>query len=240
MKTKCLIVDDEPPARELLVSYVSKLEDFEIAAQFDNGVDSFNYLQRNSVDLIFLDIQMPGMSGLELIQSLKEPPGIILTTAFREHASTGFDLDVLDYLVKPISFARFMKAIAKFNHYNGKNTDHHANDDSAFDQAYFFVKVGKDQVKIHYKHILYIESIKDYIKIITVDRSYITYERLMHMEEKLPDGKFLRIHKSYIIAVGKVKAFRNDSVVIGNTELPVGRVFKQKFMEVFSRQPSTS
>lgn len=238
MKTKCLIVDDEPPARELLVSYVGKLEDFEIGAQFDNGVDSFNYLQKNGADLIFLDIQMPGMSGLELIQALKEPPAIILTTAFREYASTGFDLDVLDYLVKPISFARFMKAIAKFNHYTGKNTDHQAGDDP-FDQAYFFAKVGKDQVKIYYKDIIYIESIKDYLKIITADRSYITYERLMHMEEKLPEGKFLRIHKSYIIAVGKVKAFRNDSVVIGSTDLPVGRVFKQKFLEIFSRQ-STS
>lgn len=234
-KTRCLIVDDEPPARELLMSYVSRLEDLEVVGQHSNALETFSFLQKHPADLLFLDIQMPKMNGLELIRSLHHTPSVILTTAFREYATEGFDLDVLDYLVKPISFERFMKAISKYHHYTSRGQDHVASD-GAFNDAYFFIKVNKEQVKIYFKNILFIESIKDYIKITTPERTYITYERLTHMEEKLPEGHFLRIHKSYIISLGKVKAFRNDNVKIGENELPVGRVYKQKFMEAFSRR----
>ena len=235
MKIRCLVIDDEPPARELLSSYLARLDDFEVVNQFGNALDAFAFLQKNTVDLIFLDIQMPGMTGLELIESLHHPPRVVLTTAFREYATDGFDLDVLDYLVKPISFSRFMKAIGKFHHYFSKSPEDTLEDEKTFNQAYFFIKVNKEQVKILYKEILYIESIKDYLKIITTEKTYITYDRLMYMEEKLPEGRFLRIHKSYIVPLGKIKAFRNDSVTIGDIELPVGRVYKQKFLDAFGR-----
>src|SRR5919109_2265266 len=127
-KTRCLIVDDEPPARELLTSYISRLDDLEITAQLSNALEAFSFLQKNAVDLMFLDIQMPKMTGIELIRSLHHAPGVILTTAFREYATEGFDLDVLDYLVKPISFERFMKAIGKYHHYFSKSSDHTQND----------------------------------------------------------------------------------------------------------------
>lgn len=231
-KTKCLVIDDEPPARELLLSYLSRVEDFEIAGQFDNSLDAFSYLLKHQVDLIFLDIQMPGMTGLELIGSLPKLPRIVLTTAYREYATDGFDLDVLDYLVKPISFGRFMKAIGKFHQYFCRPEDQW-NDDASFNKAYFFIKVGKDQVKIFFRDILYVECIKDYLKIVVQGKTYITYDRMMYMEEKLPEGKFLRVHKSFIVALAKIKAFRNDSVKIGDTEIPVGRVYKQRFLNSF-------
>lgn len=233
MKTRCLVVDDEPPARELLISYISKLDDFEVVVQFNNALETFNYLQKNSVDLLFLDIAMPKMTGIELIKSLHHAPSVILTTAFREYASDGFDLDVLDYLVKPISFDRFMKAIGKYHHYLPRASNDQAHD-VAFDQAYFFLKVNREQIKVYFKNILYIESIKDYIKIVTTEKTYITYERLTHMEETLPEGRFLRIHKSYIISMSNVKTFRNDTVIVGDTTLPVGRVYKKQFLDVFT------
>jgi DNA-binding LytR/AlgR family response regulator len=234
MKTKCLIVDDEPPARELLTSYISRLDDFEVVVQFSNALDTFSYLQKNAVDLVFLDIEMPKMTGIELMKALQHPPRVIFTTAFREYASDGFDLDALDYLVKPISFDRFMKAIGKYHQHLPKpNND--STPDNAFEQAYLFVKVNREQVKVHFKNILYIESLKDYIKIVTKEKSYITYERLTNMEEKLPEGRFLRIHKSYIIALDKVKTFRNDNVRIADADLPVGRVYKKSFVEAFNK-----
>ena len=233
MKTRCLIVDDEPPARELLISYISKLDDFEVVDQFNNALETFNYLQKNTIDLLFLDIAMPKMSGIELIKSLHYAPSVILTTAFREYASDGYDLDVLDYLVKPISFDRFMKAIGKYHHYLPKALNDHQHE-VAFDQAYFFLKVNREQVKVYFRNILYIACIKDYIKIVTAEKTYITYERLTHMEEKLPEGRFLRIHKSYIISVGHVRTFRNDTVSIGNLTLPVGRVYRRNFLDIFN------
>jgi DNA-binding LytR/AlgR family response regulator len=232
--TRCLIVDDEPPARELLTSYISQLEDVTISAQLGNALDAFSFLQNNAVDLIFLDIQMPRMSGIELLKSLHHTPGVILTTAFREYATEGFDLDVVDYLVKPISFERFMRAMSKYHHYFSKTPNPQTSDD-VFNEAYFFAKVNRDQVKIYFRNILFIESIKDYIKIATSEKVYITYERLTHMEEKLPDGRFLRIHKSYIISLANVKSFRNDTVKIGEVDLPVGRVYKQKFQDAFHK-----
>jgi DNA-binding LytR/AlgR family response regulator len=236
IKTRCLIIDDEPPARDLLISYASQLDDLVVLEQFANAPEAFSFLQKNPVDLIFLDIQMPGMNGLELIRSLHQRPGIILTTAFREYATDGFDLDVLDYLVKPISFSRFMKAIAKFHHYFTKPPEGIIDSEKNYNEAYIFIKVGKDQIKVYFKDILYIECIKDYLRIITSDKTYVTYDRLMYMEEKLPDGRFLRIHKSFIISVGMVKSFRNDKVIIGDVGLPVGRVYKQKFLEAFSKK----
>lgn len=233
MKTRCLIVDDEPPARELLNSYISKLDDFEVIVQFNNALETFNYLQKNSVDLLFLDIAMPKMTGIELIKSLHHAPSVILTTAFREYASDGFDLDVLDYLVKPISFDRFMKAIGKYHQYLPRTPNDQAQD-VGFDQAYFFLKVNREQIKVYFRNILYIESIKDYIKITTPEKTYITYERLTHMEEKLPEGRFLRIHKSYIISMSHVKTFRNDTVKVGDTTLPVGRVYRKQFLDAFT------
>lgn len=233
MKIQCLIVDDEPPARELLISYIEKMDDLEIRGQCSNALEAFAFLQRNPVNILFLDIQMPRMNGLELIKSLQQRPRIILTTAYREFAVEGFELDVLDYLVKPISFERFLKSISKYHQYNILNQPASGeNSDEPFEKAYMYFKVNKDLVKIFLKEIVYIESIKDYVKIVTPGRSIITYQRIGFMEEKLPENKFVRIHKSYIIAVDKIVSYNNEEVNVQSFSLPIGRNYKQQFLKL--------
>jgi len=237
MKIKCLLADDEPPARELLASYINRLDDLELCGQCADSLETFKYLQKNEVDLLFLDIQMPGMNGLELIKSLHNPPRIVLITAYREYAVEGFELDVLDYLVKPVSFERFLKTVSRYHHYSVNAHSHDAEPTKdTFENAYMFFKVNKEMVKIFLKDILYIESIKDYIKIVTPDKSYITYQRINYMEEKLPESNFVRVHKSYIVAVPKIKAFRSDTIKIGQVDIPVGRHYKKNFTEQLTRR----
>jgi DNA-binding LytR/AlgR family response regulator len=232
MKIKCLLVDDEPPAIDLIASYIDRVDDLEIVGRCNNAIEAFGLLQKTKVDLLLLDIQMPKMTGLDLIRSLHDRPKIIVMTAYREFAADGFDLDVLDYIVKPVSFERFLKAIAKYNQYTlhrQSETAEQAPD--AFDKAYMYFKVNKQVKKIFLKDIVYIESIKDYVKIITTDKPVITYQRLSYMEEKLPENKFLRIHKSYIIAIDRIKSYNNDLISIDSYELPLGRSYKQSFLK---------
>ena len=209
MTNRCLIIDDELPARELLKTYLEVLPDFEIVKVFDNAVEGFVYLQNNTVDLLFLDIEMPKMSGLELLKALHKTPKVILTTAYREYAAEGFDLEVLDYLVKPISQERFLKAISKYLYFQDIYKPNAA-EPVAFDTAYMFLKVDKEQVKVYLNEILYIEGLKDYIKVFTTKGRYVVYERLGYMEAKLPESKFARVHKSFIVAIDKIVVYGQD------------------------------
>lgn len=237
MKIKCLLADDEPPARELLASYINRLDDLELCGQCADSLETFKFLQKNEVNLLFLDIQMPGMNGLELIKSLHNPPNIVLITAYREYAVEGFELDVLDYLVKPVSFERFLKTVSRYHHYSVNAHSHDAAPTKdTFENAYMFFKVNKEMIKIFLKDILYIESIKDYIKIVTPEKSYITYQRINYMEEKLPESNFVRVHKSFIVAVPKIKAFRSDTIRIGQVDIPVGRHYKKNFTEQLTKR----
>lgn len=228
--TKCIIVDDERPARELIQLHLSSLHDFEVLGTFDNALDAFNFLQGSTVDLIFLDIQMPKVSGLELIKSLKICPRIILTTAFREHAVEAFELDALDYLIKPITQERFMKAISKFTYYNSIIPEK-TRIPNGFDTAYIFLKIGKEHTKVLLADVLYIEGFKDYIKVHTPIKVFITFERLSYMEEKLPENKFARIHKSFIVALDKITKYSAEEIKIGTKSLTIGRIFKNSFFK---------
>ncbi|GAB3946760.1 LytTR family DNA-binding domain-containing protein [Spirosoma harenae] len=226
--TNCLIVDDEAPARALLIEHLSNLNGFTVSAALANGVDAFTYLQTNPIDLAFLDIQMPRMSGLELIRCLNTRPKIILTTAYREYAATAFDLDVLDYLVKPITQERFMRAISKYLQYH--NTPEIPSQIySPYEETYMFFKVGRDQTKLFLKDIIFIEGFADYIKVHTNQRSYVASEKLGYMEEKLPADKFIRIHKSFIIAWDKLVSYNADQVNLAKQTLPLGRLYKGAF-----------
>jgi DNA-binding LytR/AlgR family response regulator len=233
MKIKCLLVDDEPPAVDLITSYIERVGDLEIVGRCSNAIEAFGVLQKTKVDLLLLDIQMPKMTGLDLIRSLHDRPRIIVITAYREFAADGFDLDVLDYIVKPVSFDRFLKAIAKYNQYTLlRQTEAAEQPSDAFEKAYMYFKVNKQVKKVFLKDIVYIESIKDYVKIVTTDKPLITYQRLSYMEEKLPENKFLRIHKSYIIAIDRISGYNNDLISIEGYELPLGRSYKQGFLKV--------
>lgn len=228
---RCLVVDDEEPARELIKLHLSGLEGFEVVASLDNALHAFAFLQKHQVDLIFLDINMPKISGLELLRSLKTAPKVILTTAYREHAVEAFELEVFDYLVKPITQERFMKAIARFLHHRSGQAESNElinnNDD-----AHIFLKVGREQVRVMLKDILYIEGLADYIKVHTPGKSYIASERLSYMEAKLPSGAFIRIHKSFIIALDKITSFNADQVTLDKQTLPLGRLFKAGFLKI--------
>jgi DNA-binding LytR/AlgR family response regulator len=237
---RCVIIDDELPARELVRMHLSNLKGYELVSSFDNAIAGFNFLQTNDVDLVFLDIEMPKYSGLQLIRSLKVCPKVILTTAYREYAIEAFELDVLDYLVKPITQERFLKAVSKFNYHNTGQLEKSRH--SAFDTAYIFLKVGKTQLKVFLKDILYIEGLKDYIKVHTDETVLVALERLSYMEEKLPEDKFVRIHKSFIVAVDKVNSVHSERIGIKNLSLPIGRVYKNSCLKniLSSRQASGS
>jgi DNA-binding LytR/AlgR family response regulator len=228
--TKCIIVDDERPARDLIRLHLLGLQDFQLLETFDNALDAFNFLQRGPVDLIFLDIQMPQVSGLELIKSLKICPKIILTTAYREHAAEAFDLDVLDYLIKPVTRERFMKAISKFTYYNTIQPEK-IQIPNSYDNAYIFLKVGKEQIRVFLKDILFIEGFRDYVKVHTTAKVFVALERLSYMEEKLPENKFTRVHKSYIVALDKITKFNAEQLQIGDIALAIGRIFKNNFLK---------
>jgi DNA-binding LytR/AlgR family response regulator len=232
MKIQCLIADDEQPARDLLASYIGRMDDLELKGICSNAIDTFSFLQKESIDLLFLDIQMPKMTGLELIRSLRERPRIILTTAYREFAVDGFELDVLDYLVKPISFDRFLKSLAKFNQQEWlKQSVDPLMADDTFHKAYLYFKVNKDLVKIMLPDILYVESDKDYVRIVTRQQTILTYQRIGYLEEKLPENRFLRIHKSYIVAVDHIQSCTADTVCVDGKHLPIGRNYRQGFQK---------
>lgn len=219
---KCVIIDDELPARSLLANFVQQLPDFEVVASKDNALDGFVYLQQNNVDLVFLDVQMPQMTGLELVKSLSKKPHIILTTAFREYAVDGFDLGVFDYLVKPISQERFLKSVDRFlqqkEEYNGMLEP-------------ILLKIGKETKKFKLESIYYFEGLKDYIKVYSKEGVFVIYERMGAMEMMLPSDHFCRIHKSYIVSKHHITHRGTNYVTIQGLHIPIGRTYRQEFLD---------
>jgi len=226
---KCLLADDEPLAREVLKSHIGKVGHLQIAATCSNGVEVYNALKENAIDLLFLDIQMPQLSGLELLRTVHTSPPVIITTAYREFALEGFELNVLDYLLKPISFERFLKAVDKYESWINPSGVQKAVEMKYDDNqpAFIYVKADKKNIKILVEDILYIEGLKDYVKIHTKDKAIITHQTLAHLEGKLPSAQFIRSHRSYIISLRHISAFTATEVEIGNTSLPIGYVFSK-------------
>ncbi len=224
MNMKCLILDDEPLAIDVINNYLKRLPGTVIFTS-GNVIDAFQVMQKEKIDLLFLDIEMPLLSGLDFLKTMKKPPAVIITTAHRDYAVESFEQDALDYLVKPISFPRFMKAFEKAaRHLQLSNTT--ATDGDA-DKAYLFLKAGGKFVKIASSEILYIESLKDYIKVVTDTNSWISYQTLTAITEKLPEDKFMRIHRSFTIAIDKVSAVETGGVEIGGKLIPISRDLRQ-------------
>jgi len=225
MKYNCFIVDDEPLAIEVIENHLSKLEQFKVVGTYTDAVEAFVAIKNMAIDILFLDIEMPDFNGLDFIKSMSQKPEIIVTTAYREFAVEGFDLNILDYLVKPIAFERFIKAIDKF-------LDKKMTKSSALKptEGYIMVRADRKHIKIAIANILYIEGLKDYVKIVLPDRTILTKESIGNFFKHLRQDQFMRIHKSFIIAIDKVTAITSHDVEIGKIELPIGRTYKNEVL----------
>ncbi|TDE28328.1 response regulator transcription factor [Flavobacterium ranwuense] len=226
MKIKCVLIDDETLATKVLLNYFTNFSDFEIVGTFYNPIEALEFINNNTIDVVFLDIHMPVMTGFELIKLIEYKTKIVITTAFREFAAESYELDVLDYLVKPIALPRFIKCIhkieAEFNLKNNLKIESHRI------EPYIFIKVDKKMIKITLDEILFIEGMKEYIKVITTDKTYITLKSLTSLSEELPLDRFMRIHKSYTIAIDKVKSIEGNRIQILSYTLPIGRNYSKE------------
>ncbi|WP_432221030.1 LytR/AlgR family response regulator transcription factor [Flavobacterium sp. TMP13] len=236
MKIKFLIIDDEPLAVNVIKNYLQQIENSEITATFNNAIDALNFLKDNTVDVIFLDINMPVLDGLNFVKSLKEPPLIIITSAYTEYASESFDLDVLDYLVKPIEFPRFMKALNKVYsrlEINKVPTDSNKTTvDINKIRPYLFIKIDKKKMKkVFLDELLVIECLKDYLKINTTNGKFIIHSTLSDFTDLLPPGEFIRIHRSYTIAIDKIDTVEGNSLEIDGMRYTIGRSYLEEVKE---------
>lgn len=224
MKTRCLIVDDEPLGIELIEKHVSNIETLHLVASCNNAMKAYEILSNQPIDLVFLDIQMPLITGLDFLRSLKNPPKVIITTAFRDYALEGYELDVVDYMLKPITFNRFLKAVEKYYQHTTKNRDL---SEASKEHGLIYLKSNKKNYKLHTSDILYIESFKDYLHIHSKDGNLVIKQSMSDIETLLAGKSFLRIHRSYLINVEKITAFTSTHVAINKIELPIGSSYRQ-------------
>jgi DNA-binding LytR/AlgR family response regulator len=225
MKIKCVIIDDEPLAIKVVESHLKEFQNFEVIKTFYNPIEALPLLENGEVDVLFLDINMPQMNGLDFAKTLSTKINVVITTAYREYAVESYDLNILDYLVKPIPFNRFLKTINKITQQVYLQKGRAQNKEDINNESFIFLKVNKKLVKIRFEDILYIESLKDYIKVFTVIDNYLVHKSLTSMTEELPDSNFIRIHRSYTIALDKVKSVEGNLVEIGITRIPIGRKY---------------
>lgn len=235
MKLKALIVDDEDLARSLIETYINDIEFMEVAASCSSAIEALNYLSKNTVDVMLLDINMPKLDGLSFLRTLKNPPMVIITTAYREYALEGYELDVVDYLSKPFSFERFLVAINKvLSRVSSKNeVKPVANNEKKEEfKPYIFVKADKVTYRVNLDEILFIEAVGDYIKIITTAKSLITYMYLKDVEKLLPANEFPRVQRSFIVSVSKIDKIEGNMIFIRDSIIPIGKNYKENFMKM--------
>lgn len=230
MNLKCLIVDDEPPALDILESYIDAIASLELVGRCENAIQAFDVLQRKKIDLMFLDIKMPQLLGTDFVRSLKNPPPVIFTTAYRDYALEGFELDVIDYLLKPIPFERFLRAVGKVTNRVAIPLDpyfqtpvYESNKD-----AFIYFRTDRKAVKVFLREILYIESLKDYIRVVTdSNSSLIVKQSIAGLLDQLPSDQFVRIHRSFIISIAHVKAYTAQIVEVAGQQLPIGGLYQK-------------
>jgi DNA-binding LytR/AlgR family response regulator len=220
-KIKCIIVEDEPLAIKILEGYIAQVPFLELQRSFEDAIDAMEHLKNTRVDLIFLDIHLPKVKGMAFIRTLTNPPAVIITTAYHQYAVEGYELNVVDYLLKPFEFERFLAAVNKVK--KQKQTPE-KNVETAKD--YLFVNIQLKKVKIRFAEILYIESQKEYVKIVTQDNAYLTKMSTHEIEELLPDSLFKRVHRSFIVATDKITSFNSEMIEIKEARIPVGRGYK--------------
>lgn len=230
MPIKCLIIDDEPLAIKLIKRHVEQVPNLELVDTFQNPLVAFELLKKEKIDLIFLDIQMPVLTGIEFVKALQHPPSVIFTTAYRDYAVESFELNIVDYLVKPITFTRFLKAVLKYENQIQKIAPPTPTISTSVPEAptlhHIYVNANKKHIKINFEDILYIESIKDYVRIHTKETSTMTKFKISEFEKKLPNI-FMRIHRSFIVNTHQITAYTTHDVEIGEKEIPIGGSYKK-------------
>lgn len=222
---RCLVIDDEPLAREAIKTYIDKMPDLAFAAECENSLQAMVALREENIDLIFLDIEMPEIDGIAFLKQLKNNYAVIFTTAYRNYAVEAFDLDVIDYLLKPISFERFTTSVNKF--YERKSHPNQQTEKVNDNQHFINIKANRKTYKIDVMNIDYIESLKDYVKIVCTDESIITHDSLSNLENTLKEYGFIRTHNSFLVAIDKIKSFNSESVFLKEKELPISRTYKK-------------
>jgi len=229
MKIRCIIIDDESLAINVIENHLKSFDHVEIIATFNNPLKAYNILEHEKIDVIFLDINMPQMTGFAFIENLNHKPLIVITTAYREYAVKSYELNILDYLVKPIPFNRFLRTINKI--YQQLYVSSSLGDSNLLQEPHIFLKVNKKLLKINLNDILYIESLKDYIKIITKTGNHMVHKSLTAITEELPHSNFLRIHRSFTISINKIDAIEGNTVEIANKRIPIGRNYIKQTRE---------
>jgi DNA-binding LytR/AlgR family response regulator len=242
MKTRCLIIDDEPLARDLIRNHIEKLDNFEIVAECGDAMKALQELRDHKVDLMFMDIQMPQITGIEFLKILKNPPKVIITTAFREYAIDGFELDVVDYLLKPITFERFLKSVNKYYQETQEEVQSEVQvaENNTTEESFIYVKENKRVIKVFLHDILYIEGLSEYVQIYTGKKKIITKTSMTSLEDKLPKDGFLRIHKSFIVSLSRIEAFTAHTIEVPGKELPIGRSYKNMVLDALQLNGSVA
>lgn len=231
MKLQCLLVDDEPPALEVLQAHLREVAHLELAGTCGHALEAFDFLRQNPVDLLFLDIKMPKLLGTDFLRSLAHPPQVIFTTAYREYAYEGFELDAVDYLLKPVSLERFLRAVAKVGQPAGAAPADTPPEPAAAPNpdAFLYFRIDRKMVKVLLREVLYVEGLKDYVKIHRLTGPpLIVKQTICGLEEKLSESSFLRIHRSFIVALSQIRTFSARHIEVASQELPVGRLFRPR------------
>jgi DNA-binding LytR/AlgR family response regulator len=227
MALYCIVVEDEPLQQEILKDYIAEIPGLELIHMIDDGKEAYEFLKSNKVDLIFLDINMPGLNGVDLVKQLSNPPPIIFTTAYPEYAIEGFNLDAVDYLLKPISFSRFSKSVEKFQ----RSLIPISSDKDGF----ILVKSGKKEFRVKTESIIYIESMGDYVRLVTSNQGIITHGTMQQFLSLLPPAQFCRIHKSYLINLDKIEFFEGNLVCVAGKKFSLGKTFRDSFLEMWRK-----
>lgn len=234
----CIVIDDEPLALDLLKDYIEKIPFLKLERTFTNPLEGLGYLQENTVDLVFLDVELPYLSGIEFVKCLPSKPLVIFTTAYEKYAVTGYDLEITDYLMKPILFDRFLRAVNKaygLVKLNKKAPERSvALPEKETQSDFIMVKTGYNTININLNDILYVEGLKDYIKIHLTGKTILTLNSLKKLQEMLPESRFIRVHRSFIVSLPKIDSIQRSRIVIGKTFVPVGENYKNAFKDVIA------
>jgi two-component system LytT family response regulator len=230
---QCLVVDDEPPAREVLKRYIQEVPMLQLAGECGNALQAIQFLQTQHVDILFLDIRMPQLNGTELLKVIRNPPPVIFTTAHAEYALEGYELDVMDYLLKPVRFDRFVKAVNKVAQLSGQRAIESNNvEEEQKKDSFVYFRADRKMVKVMLDDILFIESMKDYIKVFTSTSTIITKQSITAVEAMLPEKQFIRTHRSFIVSVKKIRSFTSELIEIGKHEIPIGKLYRNGVLKV--------